>query len=119
MLTLNPSPTFKLPVTIPVQGGKKEIVEFEFKYQDRDEYKEFLNRHSKRPEFNGSLAEVVDANSYNDAAAAEVIVGWRESDIGAPFNEDNLKTIFKKYHGASYAIVMAYCADLEGRKLSN
>lgn len=116
MLTLTPNPTFKLEVNIPVPGGRKETVQFEFKYQDRDQYKEFLGRHSK-PRVNGADVDV--APNANDEAAVEIIAGWRESDVGVPFNEENLRTIFKKYHGASYTIVMAYCADLEGRKLSN
>lgn len=104
MLTLTPNPTFKLFVDIHVPGGKKEKIEFEFRYKDRDEYKDFLARHAA-------------VGSTNDEPALEIVVGWSNGDL--PFTEENLRKIFQKYQTAAYSIVAAYCADLEGRKLSN
>ena len=40
--TLNPAPTFKAKVDIPVPGGKVEKVEFTFRHRTREEFQRWL-----------------------------------------------------------------------------
>ena len=100
-LTLSPEPTFKADVTIPVPGGKAAVVEFVFKYRDRDGFKEFID----------SLGGGDDVDVIMDMAS-----GW---DLADPFDRANVEKLAKLYMAAPMAIMNAYTDELTGARLKN
>jgi len=88
---LQPDPTFKAKVKIPVAGeSKASEVEFTFKFRGRDELTALLERNKTQ----GRVATVM-----------EMAVGWELSD---EFNEDNIRLLDETYIGALDRVADTY-----------
>jgi len=98
---LNPSPTFKAVVAIPVAGGDHADVEFTFKHRTRDEFKEFVE--------NLKGSENVDM-------LLDIASGW---DLDEPFDKDSLTKMEQKYMGSPQAVINVYMAELTGNRTKN
>lgn len=97
---LQPAPTFKAKVEIPVHGGPAVSVEFEFKHRTRDQMAE-LFKNTKRS----------DADTL-----IEVLAGWELDD---PFCEESIALLVQNYVGAAPAIVSCYVAELTQARKGN
>lgn len=91
-LTLDPSPTFRAVVQIPMAGAKPAPVEFIFKYRDRDAFQEFVEGLGARE---GDLEGVI----------MDIASGW---DLPDAFDQANVAKLLKNYMGAFQAIMDAY-----------
>lgn len=100
---LDPAPTFKAKVDIPVHGSDTVPVEFEFKHRSRDAMDELLSRVSS-----GSLKDV--------DSLQEVIVGWELDD---PFTAESIDKLVQNYQGAAQAIVRKYMSEITQARLGN
>ncbi len=89
-LKLQPAPTFKATVQIPVPGGKDEPVEFVFKFRNRDEIKK--------------LIDGVDGQLWTDVILA-VAENW---DLSDPFTRESIDLLTTNYVGAGQAIFDTY-----------
>lgn len=92
--TLEPSPTFKAAVKIPVPGAGFAPVEFTFKWRDRDGFKELAD----------GMAERAPVDLLLDIAC-----GW---ELEEPFDADSLTKLTDRYLGAFQAILDAYFGEL-------
>lgn len=99
MLKLQPDPTFKAKVGIPVPGGAAAEIEIECKHLMKD---------ALEPK----LKELTD-----DQFAAEVVVGW--SGVDEAFSADALSYLLNRYSGAAREIVLAYLRELTGARSGN
>lgn len=100
-LKLNPEPTFKAKVGIPVPGGRPADVQFTFKHRTRDEVIDWLD---------GSR-EASDVQSVMDCAIA-----W---DLDDEFTAENVERLCNNYTGAGMAIVGTYLDELRGARAKN
>lgn len=98
---LDPAPTFKATVNIPVHGGTTAPVVFEFKHRDREALEQFTKSVGERP--------VEDT-------VMDVAVGW---DLEDSFDADSIKKLCKNYMGAPSAIADAYYGEIYQRRLGN
>lgn len=100
-LKLNPEPTFKATVRIPVPGGQSEPVEFTFKHRTATQIRSF-------------------GEECKDKADTEVInmlvVGWSLDDA---FNDENIARLIDNYPKAASAIVDGYYNELFKARLGN
>jgi hypothetical protein len=103
MFKINPNPTFKHKINIPVPGNTPVAVTFEFKHKGRDELQAYY-------------AGLAEANDRSDGdALAELICGWEGVDV--PFSVENLSALVNNYPGAATALFEGYReALLEGRR---
>jgi len=99
--SLNPSPTFKAAVSIPVPGGRAVDIEFTFKHRTREEFKEFMDSMDSRE----------DADLLMD-----VVCGW---DLDDPFNTENIEKLTQNYLGSGHAIVEKYINELTRVRVKN
>jgi GMP synthase PP-ATPase subunit len=100
-LQLQPNPTFKARVEIPVPGASPVKVEFVFKHRTRDEMDKFLK----------SLDGMDDVEMIQKIAA-----GWELVD---DFNEENIRTLVQGYIAAPREIFEAYLAAMTGARQKN
>lgn len=101
-LKLNPAPTFKAKVGIPVHGSAKPVeVEFTFKHRPRSDLMPWLDAQKERPD-----AELV----------MEIAEGWELDD---EFNAENCARLCDNYAGAGQAIVLGYLEELSGHRAKN
>lgn len=100
-LKLNPDPTFKTKVGIPVPGVGKAPVEFTFKHRTADQLAKWGNE----------VREASDPETIMDC-----VVAW---DLDDEFNAANVKLFCNNYPGAAYAIVTDYMAELRGARAKN
>lgn len=100
-LKLNPEPTFKSEVRIPVPGGDAEPVSFTFKHRTRSQIKAFPAEVKGKPD-----VEVVKM----------CVMGWGLDD---EFNDDNVMRLIENYPGASKAIVDTYFDELGKTRSGN
>jgi hypothetical protein len=100
-LTLNPSPTFKAKVDIPVPGSADVSVEFVFKYRDREESAKF------REEF---------ANADDVDLIMAVCTGWELDD---EFSKENVEKLCRCYPLVGVRLIAAYFAELMGVRGKN
>lgn len=104
-LRLQPNPTFRAKVGIPVPGQEKpEEIVCVFAHMTRDEFREF------------TAPEVAAARNDADSLA-RIIRGWEGVD--AEFSADALALLCQQYHGAAYAISSAFVAELTKARLGN
>lgn len=90
---LQPDPTFKRRVSIPVPGDAKAgDIEFTFKFRSRDSLSEFYRSVSA-----GEIPRV-------DAILA-MATGW---DLSDEFNAENVKVLDETFIGALERVVEAY-----------
>ena len=91
---LQPNPTFKAKVKIPVPGqARSSEVEFEF-------------RHFSQSDFDGMMQE----KSVRDTLTDDVIVGW--SGVDTPFSTEALKQLFDNYPGAGAVVFQTFVDEL-------
>ncbi len=102
MFKIQPNPTFKTAVAIPVAGGKPASIEVEFKYLTRDQVAEFFQSLEGRKDHE---------------ALAEVVVGW--SGVDVPYSTDALATLLNNYLPAGRALFDAFIAGLAQAKEKN
>lgn len=99
--SLNPNPTFKADVDIPVPGGDTATINFTFKHKARDDFKAFLE----------SLADRDDVSIILDIAS-----GWGLED---KFNKENLESLTQNYMGSGRAILDRYIKEMAGVRQGN
>lgn len=103
MLKLQPNPTFKAKVGIPVPGQKADAqVEFEFRYMTREDWEQLIQSREKMTD---------------DEAAAEVVVGW--SGVDEAFSPDAMAKMLKFFPTAGTAIAEVYLRELFKAKQGN
>jgi hypothetical protein len=100
-LKLNPEPTFKATIRIPVPGGESEPVEFTFKHRTLTQLKAFGD------EIRGK---------DNAEAVMLLVAGWSLDDA---FNLENVQRLVENYPRASAAIVDGYYNELVKGRLGN
>lgn len=102
MLKLNPSPTFKTKVGIPVPGAEAVKVEFEFKALKRKELGQFLT----------------DSKDREDAInLGAVVVGW--TGVDKEFSQEALALLLDNYVGSAAAIFAQFLDELTARRQGN
>lgn len=103
MLKINPNPTFKLPIELPV-AGEKEPVKFslEVKYRGSKELDEFFGQMDKQ---------------QIEAVVRDTVVGW--SDVDGPFTPEALDQVLAQYLGAGLVILKAYNKEVQKALLGN
>lgn len=100
---LDPAPTFKAKVDIPVHGSDTVPVEFEFKHRSSDAMDELLTK--------------VSEGAFNSVQSIqEIAVGWELDD---PFTEESIQKLVQNYQGAASAVVRKYMAELRQVRLGN
>lgn len=100
-LSLNPNPTFKAEVGIPVPGDNPVKVEFVFKHHTKDEIKAWL----------------ADKGEETDPEAIMFCVaGWALDD---KFSIENVKRLDQSYAGAAGEIIRTYLSELRGARTKN
>ena len=99
---LNPEPTFRTAVDIPVPGGAPVALELEFRHQTRDAAKAWFSGFAGRS----------DADCLMD-----IIAGWHNCETA--FSREALDTLLANYAQASSAILAAYARELTGARLGN
>lgn len=103
MFVLQPNPTFKETIAIPVPGGEPGKITFEFKR---------LGKKALRTLFK-SLTEGEDEREDADVLS-EIIVGW--AGVDEKFSKAALETLCDAYPGAATAVILGYNkAMLEGK----
>lgn len=100
-LKLNPEPTFKAKVAIPVPGAKSADVEFTFRHRTREAFSEWL---------------VSLDNKEKVEAVMDVALGW---DLDDPFNEATVAQLLSSYIGAFQPILDKYMDELVQAKQKN
>lgn len=101
MFKLQPNPTFKAKVAIPLPGQKKAgEIEFEF-------------RHFSLSKWEAIAAE----RPVRDVLIDDIIVGW--SGVEEAFSKEALVVLFDEYPGAAAAVFDTFVAELFGAKRKN
>jgi len=104
MFQLQPNPTFKHPVEIPIPGSEiMGIVEFEFRHQTKKALQEW--------------AKSANADTLDVDYLALVIVGWE--NMSEPYSRESLEALLDNYLGAGRAIFNGYLAGLSGGRQKN
>lgn len=99
---INPNPTFKASVEIPVPGGKSGTIKFEFRYKDVEQLLDWIAR----------LKELGDV-----AAVFEIVEGW--TDVDMEYSREALEKLIANYHGSALLIMEAYSAELTKSRRKN
>jgi len=99
--SLNPSPTFKAVVAIPVPGGKAVDIEFVFKHRPREEFKEFMDSMEGRDDVELMM---------------DIVSGW---DLEDAFNAENIEKLTQNYLGSGHAVVEKYISELTRVRAKN
>lgn len=102
MLKLQPDPTFKSKVGIPVPAGKPVQVEFEFKAKTRTQLQQYLR----------------DSEGREDAEnLAEIVTGW--AGVDTPYSAEALAVLLDNYVGSARAILDTYIEQLTRARTGN
>lgn len=99
---LNPEPTFRATVDIPVAGADDTPLEVEFRHKKKDDLKAFFV----------SFADRSDAECLLD-----IVVTWHNCE--APFNAEALETLLQNYPAAGKAILAKYSQEATGARRGN
>lgn len=103
MLKLDPQPTFKIKVGIPVPGQDKPTqVEFEFRALSRAEMQQWFTDSRDKPD---------------EERIPLIVVGW--SGVDQSYSADMLAKMLDRYPGAAGAIVKRFVDELTGARLGN
>ena len=103
MFKLQPNPTFKTEVSIPVPGAKPGKINIEFKHMGKKALQAFFE----------SLQSEGEQRSDVDALG-DLVAGW--SGVDEKFSTENLEVFLDAYPGAAMALFDAYRAEvLEAR----
>lgn len=100
-LKLNPDPTFKAKVGIPVAGSADVSVEFTFKHRTRDELRAFIEASGSRPDEDTIL---------------EMASGWELADA---FTRENVALLVQNYIASGRAVFDKYVDELAKAKEKN
>lgn len=100
-LKLQPNPTFKASVGIPVAGGDPVSVEFTFRHRSRDDLQAFIDGSPKRS----------DVENIMDMATA-----WELSDA---FTAESVQLLVQNYISAPLAIFQSYLDELVKARTGN
>lgn len=100
-LQLQPNPTFRAKVGIPVAGGEPVEVEFTFKHRTRDALQQFID--------DGEKIEAEDR-------ILAMVEGWELAD---PFTRENVRTLVQNYIAAPMAIFETYLDELVKARRKN
>ena len=100
-LKLNPEPTFKAKVPIPVPGSAPVLVSFTMKWRKREEVSDWLE----------AAKDMTDAQIIMDCA-----VGWELDD---EFTAENAERLCNTYMGAGREFLSAYVDELRGVRAKN
>lgn len=104
-LKLNPAPTFRAKVGIPVPGQEQpEQIVCIFRHMTREEYQRF------------SSPDELAKRSEVDTLMA-LMAGWEEVDEA--FSRDAVARMVQAYHGAPFVIAAAFAAELTKARLGN
>lgn len=101
IFTIDPNPTFVIPVPLPVPGGSPVAVNFRFRHMSVDEYRQMLD----------------ESRALNEPAPvflARFVDGWEGEKINAPFSAEALGKLVMNYPKAAKAIFGAFEAELIG-----
>ena len=102
MFKINPDPTFKVDVEIPLHGSKKPgKLGFTFKHRTLTQLKELTNRFK---------------DMSDPEAVLEIAEGW---DAKEEFNKENIEILLENYIGAATAIIDTYIAEHKQAKIKN
>lgn len=104
-LKLNPEPTFKANVSIPVPGSAPVAVEFTFKYRTRTQLRDFAK----------AMGET-DEDADEVALFKDFVSGWELDDA---FNDENISRLLEAYPGASGELVSTYLRESSGVRRGN
>lgn len=116
-LKLNPEPTFKLKVGIPVPGKGEIPVEFTFRHRTREQLTEMAKAISKEAADIDDGENAIAALLAKDVASViECVAGW---DLEDEFNPENVHRLCNTYSGAAFAVVNAYMEELRGARSKN
>lgn len=99
-LKLNPDPTFKAKVAVPVPGGTADV-EFTFKYRDGNAVRAWIE----------ATKEASDVDVVLDMAVA-----W---DLDDELNRENVERLCTNYPGAAREITLRYLRELAGIRQGN
>jgi len=102
-LKLDPAPTFKAKVNIPVAGSDKgaDIV-CEFGHMTLDEYRKFTAGAADRDDMQATLA---------------ILRGWEGPDLA--FSPETVAKLLQNYPGAAYAISERFSIELMKARSGN
>lgn len=116
-LKLNPEPTFKMRVGIPVPGKGEIPVEFTFKHRTREQLMDMAKAISKEADDADESENAIAALLAKDVASViECVAGW---DLDDAFTPENVHRLCNTYSGAAFAIVNAYMEELRGARAKN
>lgn len=102
MFKLQPNPTFKTLVHIPIPGDKAEAVLFTF-------------RHKSRTQLDALVKQMADGELEFDAAVKDIVVEWTYP--GVDFSPEALDQCLDMFPGSGLAIFTAFReALLEARR---
>lgn len=99
---INPEPTFRSVVSIPVPGADPMDLELEFRHKTKDELKAFFTGFEGRDDIDCLM---------------EVVAGWHNCE--AQFNRETLSDLLQNYPRANTAILGKYAAETVGSRLGN
>ena len=99
--SLDPNPTFKAKVQIPIPGGDDVPVEFTFKHRTRDDVKAFI--------------DTIDGRSDVDLIL-DIAEGWELADA---FNRDSVEKLTQNYHGSASSVFETYIEELGKARKGN
>lgn len=102
-LKLDPAPTFKATVNIPVAGSKEgaDIV-CEFVHMTKDAYAAWAAREESMTDAERGL---------------EILKSWQGPD--QPFSAESLGKLFQNYPGSAYAITFKFATELNKNRSGN
>lgn len=104
--TLNPKPTFKLPVSIPRPGEDDGLVTLVVRHKTKKQLKDMEDALKR-------AADLVDGGQEQGDAPldylAEIIESW---NIDSEYNRENLAFLLENYTRAFDSIVSAYTKEL-------
>lgn len=100
-LSLNPAPTFKAKVGVPVAGGGAVDVEFTFRHRTKKQLEEFIQGRADQQDVDTFMA---------------MVLGW---DLEDEFNQANVERLLDNYIGAALATYKAYLEELVKAKEKN
>ena len=102
MFRLQPNPTFRAKVSIPMPGEASVKVEFEFRHKPRDELVSYLQGTAGREDLDVLL---------------DIVVRWWEVD--AEFSRESLSAMLQNFPGSGPAIIGTYAKELADARLGN
>lgn len=111
MLKLQPAPTFKSSVEIPVPGDKPVSVGWTFKYRDQDQMQEFLFGDGAKARASLPAAEA------NAEALMDIATDW--SNVDTAFSAEAVSIFVKRYPSAAGMVMAKYIAEVSGARLGN